>query len=74
MIQFQGFVVCVLRNQPSDVIEFAAQYFADLLKARDCDRSGMGTKTMTKRDDEVMVGSDNEDIHDGEGLLEIFFQ
>jgi len=62
----QGFVVCVLRNQPSDVIEFAAQYFADLLKARDCDRSGMGTKTMTKRDDEVMVGSDNEDIHDGE--------
>jgi cAMP-dependent protein kinase regulator len=56
----QGFVVCVLRNQPSDLCEFAAQYFADLLDSRDAERN-MGV-TNDDHIDEPM--SDNDDFMD----------
>lgn len=61
-----GFVVSVLRNQPPDLIEFAAQYFADLLETRD-ESLVMGAKTMTQKDEPMLDESEetmdsNEDM------------
>nr|XP_002128915.1 cAMP-dependent protein kinase type II regulatory subunit-like isoform X1 [Ciona intestinalis] len=61
----QGFVVNVLRHRPSDLIEFAAQYFSDLLDNRDQARGGGATMgSATNQDDEEMVASDNDDYMD----------
>jgi len=61
----QGFVVCVLRTQPNDLVEFAAQYFAELLESRpsgiDNNSCGMGV-TNDEHMDESM--SDNDDYMD----------
>ena len=61
---FQGFVVCVLRTQPNDLVEFAAQYFAELLESRPSnnnDNCSMGI-TNDEHMDESM--SDNDDYMD----------
>jgi len=53
-------VVNVLRHQPSDLVEFAAQYFAELLENRDRAR---GVDTMGNQDED-MVASDYDDYMD----------
>jgi len=39
----QGFVICIIKNQPEDLIEFSAQYFADLLEQQ---RKNMGVTSL----------------------------
>lgn len=66
----QGFVVCVLRNQPSDLLEFAAQYFADLLNTRHLDRFIMGAETMTAAAQRNTAASTNNNSMDHSGLTD----
>ena len=57
-------MVCVLRTQPNDLVEFAAQYFAELLESRPSnnnDNCSMGI-TNDEHMDESM--SDNDDYMD----------
>lgn len=68
----QGFVVNVLRHQPSDLIEFAAQYFSELLDNR-VDQRGGNVMDRDVGEEAMVTGSDNDDFMDEAEGRYIFF-
>lgn len=64
-----------LRHQPSDLVEFAAQYFSDLLDNRDHTHGSLRMGALAHQDDDEMAGSDNDDFMDeAEGMKSLLYQ
>ncbi|MEQ2214258.1 hypothetical protein XENOCAPTIV_028450 [Xenoophorus captivus] len=71
----QGYTVEVLRQRPSDLVDFAVQYFTRLRDSRSQDGSGMGGKPgkgVMFDGEPMQTESNGEDDEDDDSDFELF--